>query len=157
MSYAERTSVNVVASISELDKMVTKHGATGFAYGRDSGRNRVMFRMADRMVRFEVPSPDWHDFISTPAGRRRTQRAAQDLANAEERRRWRSLVLVVKALLVGINDGVISLSDAFLPYTVLPSGETVGEWAGPQLDTAYATAQMPALMPGALPAIEAAR
>jgi hypothetical protein len=158
-AYAQGTNVSIVNSINELDRMVTKHGATGFAYGRDEGRlgNRVMFRLANRMMRFEVPTPDWHDFLSTPTGRSRTPYAAHGLADAEERRRWRSLVLVIKALLVGIDDGVISLSDAFLAYTVLPSGETVGEWSAPQLDTAYATSRMPALMPGGeapLPAIE---
>jgi hypothetical protein len=158
--YASGTDVTIGRSIQELEKLVGKHGATGFGYGRDDNeqRTRVVFRIADRMVRFEVQSPDWHDFISTPTGLRRSQGAAEKLAGNEEKRRWRALVLVVKALLVAITDGVITLSDAFLPYTLLPSGATVGEWAAPQLDTAYATAAMPALLPGAAPerrAIEA--
>ena len=130
MAYATGTDVSIIRSIGELDKLLAKHGATGFAYGRDdhTARTRVM-----------------------PSGRPRDLSAATQFADAEEKRRWRSLVLVVKALLVGVADGVINLSDAFLPYTVLPSGETVGEWAGPQLDTAYATAQMPELMPGSIP------
>lgn len=163
MSYAQGTEVSIIKSIGELDKLLTKHGATGFAYGRDDSTRstRVMFRIADRMCRFDVTKPDVQDFRRTPTGLVRSLQTATQMADAEERRRWRALVLVVKALLVGVADGVISLSDAFLPYTVLPSGETVGEWAEPQLDTAYATAQMPALMPGgALPpsrlAIEAA-
>lgn len=155
-SYAQGTEVSIIRSIGELDKLVTKHGATGFAYGRDDGTatTRVMFRIADRMVRFEVEKPGVQDFRRTPTGLARSLDAATKLADAEEKRRWRSLVLVVKALLVGVADGVITLGDAFLPYTVLPGGQTVGEWAAPQLDTAYATAQMPALMPGAVPAVE---
>jgi hypothetical protein len=149
-SYAQGTDVSIIRSIGELDKLVTKHGATGFAYGRDDGTNqtRVMFRIADRMVRFDVAKPNIDEFRRTPTGRSRALSEATRLQDAEEKRRWRSLVLVVKALLVGVADGVISLSDAFLPYTVLPTGETVGEWSAPQLDVAYATAQMPQLMPG---------
>ncbi len=153
MAYATGTDVSIIRSIGELDKLLAKHGATGFAYGRDdhTARTRVMFRIADRMCRFEVEKPSPQDFRRTTTGRPRDLTAATQFADAEEKRRWRSLVLVVKALLVGVADGVINLSDAFLPYTVLPSGETVGEWAGPQLDTAYATAQMPKLMPGSVP------
>ena len=158
MSYAQGTDVAISRSVNELDRLVSKHGATGFAYGRDRGKARVMFRIADRMVRFEIEQPSVEDFRFTPTRQRRSDTASAKMAEDEEKRRWRSLVLIVKALLVAVADGVITLSDAFLPYTVLPSGETVGEWAGPQLDTAYATAQMPALMPGAVPerrAIEA--
>lgn len=153
-SYAQGTTVSVIKTIGELDALLEKHGATGFAYGRDdtSRSTRVMFRLADRMCRFEVKKPEVADFMQTNTYRRRTLEAATQLADAEERRRWRALLLVVKALLVGVTDGVISLSDAFLSFTVLPNGATVGEWAAPQLDTAYATATMPALMPGAAPA-----
>lgn len=150
--YAAGTDVSIIRSIGELDRLVTKHGATGFGYGRDHNtpNTRVVFRLADRMVRFEVTKPDAKDFLRTPTGRPRLLAEATKLADAEEKRRWRSLVLVVKALLVGVADGVISLSDAFLPYTLLPSGDTVGEWASPQLDVAYATATMPGLLPGAI-------
>lgn len=158
--YAAGTDVSVIRSIGELEKLVSKHGATGFGYGRDddTARTRVVFRIADRMVRFDVTKPDIGDFKQTPTGRPRALSEATRMADAEEKRRWRALVLVVKALLVGVSDGVINLSDAFLPYTLLPSGATVGEWAAPQLDTAYATASMPSLLPGATPehrAIEA--
>lgn len=152
-SYAQGTDVSIIRSIGELEKLVTKHGATGFGYGRDhdTPKSTVVFRIGDRMVRFQVEKPGVDEFRRTPTNLLRSLDAATKLADAEEKRRWRSLVLVVKALLVGVADGVISLSDAFLPYSLLPNGATVGEWAAPQLDTAYATAEMPALMPGAAP------
>ena len=153
--YAAGTDVSIIRSIGELERLVSKHGATGFGYGRDDGtaRTRVVFRIADRMVRFDVSKPDLADFKRTPTGRPRALSEATRMQDQEEKRRWRALVLVVKALLVGVADGVISLSDAFLPYTMLPDGSTVGEWARPQLDTAYATAQMPSLMPGVVQAL----
>jgi hypothetical protein len=151
-AYASGTDVSIIRSIGELERLVTKHGATGFGYGRDDGtaRTRVVFRIADRMVRFDVTKPSLDEFRRTPTGRPRALSEATRMQDQEERRRWRALVLVVKALLVGVADGVISLSDAFLPYTMLPNGATVGEWAGPQLDTISATARMPALLPGAV-------
>lgn len=154
-SYASGTEVPVSRSIDELDRTVTRFGATGFAYARDDAHDpptaRVMFRIADRMVRFDVPTPQVREFLYTPTNQRRTQAQAERFAAAEERRRWRQLLLLVKALLVAVQEDVVSLADAFLPYTLLPSGQTFAQWAGPQLDTIAATAQMPAILPGAGP------
>lgn len=158
--YAERTDVPVDRSRAELERLLVAHGATGFAFGWDSGESRqqVMFRMADRMIRLTVQVPDSTDptVSKTPTGRRRTAAQVAEQLQAEVRRRWRSLLLVTKARLVAVEDGVQTLEEAFLADVVLPDGATVGEWLHPQLDTAYATAEMPALLPGvgrrALPA-----
>lgn len=158
MAYAAGTAVSINRSIAELERLVAKHGATGFSYGTDdlAGYGQVVFRIADRMIRFRIDRPTGDQFRRTPTGRPRTWDAAQQFAAAEEQRMWRSLVLIVKALLVAVADGVLTLSDAFLPYTMLPDGETFGEWVTPQLDTIYATRSMPALLPGSGPrAIEA--
>ncbi len=160
--YAEGTQVSVERSRTELERLLVAHGATGFVFGWDDQQAvyRIMFRMADRMVRFTIPraDPDHPDHRLTPTGRRRTATQAREQAGAEERRRWRALVLVVKARLVAVADGVQTMEQAFLADVVLPDGSTVSEWLGPQLDTAYSSAQMPALLPGgARPALPAGR
>jgi hypothetical protein len=150
--YAEGTDVSISRSVAELEKLVTKYGASGFSYGRDDteGFAQVVFRIQDRIIRFRIqrPNPNDDDFRLTPTGLRRSLEGASQLAMAEEKRRWRGLVLVIKALLVAVADDVLTLSDAFLPYTMLPAGNTFGEWAAPQLDTIVATQQMPSLLPG---------
>lgn len=154
-SYAAGTEVSIIRSIGELEKLVAKHGATGFGYARDdrTSKARVVFRVADRMVRFEIDKPDPENFRRSPGGRvRRTREEQVKLADAEEKRRWRALVHVVSALLVGVTEGIITLSDAFLPYTMLPDGRTVSEFYTPQLDYVNATATMPSLLPGAVTA-----
>lgn len=154
-NYAAGTDVSITRSIQELEKLVGKHGATGFSYGRDDteGYTQVVFRLADRLIRFRVNRPDVSEFRRTATGLHRSLPAAEKFAADEERRLWRSLVLVVKAMLIAVADGVLDLSEAFLPYTLLPAGQTFGEWASPQLDTIYATQQMPALLPGAARAL----
>jgi len=109
-----------------------------------------MFRISDRMIRFTLPLPRSDEFRETPTGRKRTELQIAEQVNAEARRRWRSLLLVTKARFVAVEDGVLSLEDAFMADVVLPDGQTVGEWLHPQLDTAYAIAQMPSLVPGAV-------
>ncbi len=150
--YATGTDVPVDRSRTELERLLVAHGATGFVYGWDDVGTHymVMFRMADRMIRLTVPrvDPASPEYTRTPTGRRRTATAAKDAAQAEDRRRWRSLLLAVKGRLVAVADGVQALEAAFLADVLLPDGRTVGEWLGPQLDTAYATREMPALLPG---------
>jgi hypothetical protein len=149
--YAQGTDVSVGRSIGELERLVAKHGATGFGYGTDDveGYSQVVFRIDDRLIRFRVTKPNPGEFTRTPTGRPRSAADARRFATDEERRLWRALVLVIKALLVAVADGVIDLSEAFMPYMLLANGQTIAEWTGPQLDTIYATNTMPAILPGA--------
>jgi len=143
----------------ELERLLLAHGATGIMSGWDATLNehRLMFRVGDRMIRFTLPLPTAEEFRLTPTGRRRTANQVAEQVSAETRRRWRSLLLVTKARFVAVEDGVLSLEDAFMSDIVLPDGQTISEWLHPQLDTAYATAQMPSLLPGVVqrPALEA--
>jgi hypothetical protein len=93
-----------------------------------------------------VPAATIGDVNRTPTGKKREYRVAEALVEKETARRLRSLVLVVKALLAGVDDGLLSTHEALLPWTVLPSGETVAEWADPQLDDVYRHAQMPTML-----------
>lgn len=159
--YAAGTDVSAERSRMELERLLTAHGASGFMSGWDATfrEHRIMFRIGDRMIRFVVTLPDPADseFRLTPTGRDRTDAQVREQVAAETRRRWRSLVLVTKAKFVAVEDGVQTIEQAFMSDVVLPDGTTVGEWLHPQLDTAYATAEMPTLLPGAAPrpAIEA--
>lgn len=156
--YARGTDVSVDRTRAELERLLTAHGATGFGYGWESGHHRVVFRVADRMIRLEVSEPGRAEFTRTPTGLSRSEAQITERVFAETRRRWRSLLLVTKARFVAIEDGVMTLEQAFMADVVLPDGQTVSEWLHPQLDTAYATAEMPALMPAASPrALEAGR
>lgn len=161
--YAARTEVPLSRSRDELERLLTAHGASGFAYGHDDtlGVFQVMCRIADRAFRFTIPMPVLSDPIVkySEAGRLRTSAQQQTGLQAETRRRWRALLMITKAKLVAVEDGVQTLEQAFLADIVLPDGSTVGEYVTPQLDVAYATHQMPAVLPGGggRPALESGR
>lgn len=150
--YAQGTDVPADRSRVELERYLVAHGATGFGFGwsKDDARQQVVFRVADRMIRLTVPVPDAQDpeITKTPTGRRRTAVQVADAVEAEVRRRWRALLLITKARLVAVEEGVQSLEEAFMADVLLPDGRTVSEWLHPQLDTAYATAEMPSVLPG---------
>ncbi len=78
-----------------------------------------------------------------------TERQAQEAYEAEVRRRWRALAAVIKAKLVAVEDNISTMEQEFLAYVVLPNGQTLGEWAGPQLNDARPLPLLPA--PKALP------
>lgn len=157
--YAEGTMVSVERSRTELEKMLRRFGADQFmaAWDDETGRHITAFRMSGRQVRLEMPMPAMDDpgFWVTATGKRRAPEAAHDQFNQEVRRRWRSLLLVVKAKLTAVADGISSIEREFMADLVLPGGATLGEWAHPQLDEVYRSGQLPPMLPGVRGAIEA--
>lgn len=148
--YAEHTTVSKDRSLGEIEHMLTRYGASGFAYGWSGTDARVGFTVQGRMIRLVVslPRPDDRQFTHTPATRRpRTQTQAQEAYEQAVRQRWRALALYVKATLEAVEAGIVRFEDAFLAYTALPGGGTVGEWMQPQITQAYETGQMPRLLP----------
>jgi hypothetical protein len=148
MAYAANTKVSPESSRTEIERTLARYGADAFGFGYQDGRAIVSFRCEGRHVRFEVQTPALSEFERTRGGVWRSeaqQRAAQGQAL---RQRWRALALLVKAKLEAVEAGIETFEAAFLPYVVLPSGETVGEALIPQVAAAYETGTMPSLLPG---------
>lgn len=91
---------------------------------------------------------DTEAFRLTETGRARTEGSARDAYEAEYRRRWRSLGLLIKAKLAAVADGIVEFETEFLPHIVLPTGETVAALARPAIALAYETGETPRLLPG---------
>jgi hypothetical protein len=72
------------------------------------------------------------------------QRKAYEQA---ERQRWRALALVIKAKLEAVESGITEFEREFMAHIVLPGGGTVGDWMLPQIEQAYSSGQMPAMLP----------
>ena len=150
--YAADTEVSPEASRAEIERTLERWGAEQFAYGRDDSQAMavIMFRMQGRQVRVRIPLPrkDSREFTHTP-GRNLERSREQALAEWQKacRQRWRACALIVKAKLEAIEAGISTLEDEFLSHIVLPDGRTYGEYAVPQIETAYRTARMPPLLP----------
>jgi hypothetical protein len=148
--YASGTSVPSDRTRVEIERTLQRFGATSFAYGWEDDIAAIGFKIAGRMVRMQLPLPDMNDptIRMTPAGRNRTETQVKEAWAAEERRRWRSLSLIVKAKLTAVADGISTIEREFMADVVIPDGRTVGEWLQPQIEKAYDRGTMPALMPG---------
>lgn len=148
--YAENTSVPAEKSRGEIERTLQRYGATAFMYGWDADQALIQFRANGRHVRFLLPMPDRdaREFTHTPGkGLRRAPEQALVEWEKACRQRWRALALVVKAKLEAVEAGITEFEDEFLAHIVLPDGQTAGDWMRPQINQAYATGAMPAMLP----------
>jgi len=145
MSYARGTDVPVDRSRAEIETILKRYGADAFGYFVETTRAVIMFRAHDRHVKFLLPLPIAKDFSLDKAKRMRTAKQQMNAREAETRRRFRALALVIKAKLEAVHSGIVTFEAEFLAHIVLPDGETVGAWMAPQIELAYATGEMPFL------------
>lgn len=129
--YAENTKTPVLYTRNEIERTLERYGANQFLYGYELGRAVVGFRMNERQVKISINLP----------------KGDSDKDQKEVRRLWRSLVMIIKAKLEAVASGVAVFDDEFMPYIVLPSGETVGQFMRPQIVLAYKDGTLPKLLP----------
>lgn len=147
--YAANTEVSTERSRGEIERILVRYEATSFAYGWEGNTTILGFKMQDRHIRYKIAMPIIQDFRLTETGRARTSRDAIEAAWEQAcRQRWRALALIIKAKLEAIESGITDFESEFLSNTLLPAGQTVGEWIHPQIEMAYQTGQMPQLLPG---------
>jgi hypothetical protein len=141
-SYARRTTVPVDRSRTEIEKTLTNYGADQFSSGWTEDKAVIMFRMKERYIRIEMPL--------VVKGKTRDSKKnyiyGEEKAAQENRRRWRALVLYVKAKLESVESGIISFEAAFMAHVILPNRQTVGEYMQPQIEKAYKDGKMPPLL-----------
>jgi hypothetical protein len=146
--YANQTSVSPERSRAEIERILQRYGATGFMYGW-SDRNAVIgFMLSGKQYKAVLDIPDRSAFNKSEHGRRRTALQSQGAFDQALRQRWRALALVIKAKLEAVSSNISTVETEFLPWMVLPNGQTVGQWMMPQLDAIYRSGKMPPLLPG---------
>ena len=137
--YATSTSVRSSQSRGELEDILSKYGATDYAYVARTTEAVIAFRMHEVNIRFTLPLPDKNadEFRLTPS--KKWERSDEEWARAYEqavRSSWRSLLLVVKAKLEAIETGIVTFEQEFYAHLVLPSGRTIFEETHEQVRTA---------------------
>lgn len=151
--YAQNTDVSPERSRQEIERILTRYGATAFMYGWDEeGKDGalVQFKANDRYIRFLLPLPSRDDpeFQRTPA--RRQKRSLESALAAWEqacKQRWRALALCIKAKLEAVECGIAEFDEEFLAHIVLPDNTRVGDRLRPLIANAYLSGQMPRMLP----------
>ncbi len=117
MTYAQHTRVPVKQTKGDIEAVLGKYGADKFGMTSEPGRAQVMFSVKGRTVRFVLPLPEGQG----------------DKVEQEHRRRWRALLLCIKAKLESVESKIETFDEAFLAHIVMDDGATVYEKMRPQL------------------------
>lgn len=150
--YAEGTTVGSEKSLAEIRGLLARAGATHFAFGEEPERGIVQFALAGRHYRFTIQKPKAKELeVEYERTRRPGMRASYLIdfdgrVDAEWRRRWRARLLWLKAMLEFAEHEPGAFAEAMMANTVLPDGRTLGSIAAPQIDAAYESGRMPALL-----------
>ena len=129
MVYASRTKVPSDKTRMDIERLVKKYGAKGFAAGWHEGTARVQFFAHNRHVRFTI--------------------AIANATAVQERERWRALLLLVKAKLVAVDAKIATFEEVFVGDIVLPeTGKTVWESVREPLKISYEQNRNVPLLPG---------
>lgn len=148
MAYAENTTVNAEKSKADIEKIIRRFGGNRFMSGWDDIENYgfVVFDIQNLRLRFTVPMPDHNEGEITDTGRRRKKESAEKVREQEMKRRWRSLLLVIKAKLEAVETGISTIEHEFLANVVLPNGETIGSKMVPKVKEIAESGQLPKLI-----------
>ena len=146
MPYAAQTKVPISRTKTDIEELLAKHGATGFAYATEFDRSLVVFNMAGRRVQIMLVMPPIDAYARTPRNAKRSAAGQKSAWEQACRQRWRALLLIIRAKLEAVESGITTLESEFLANLVLPDGGTVGDWLAPQIEEAYATGRMPPML-----------
>jgi hypothetical protein len=130
MAFAEGTTVSAVKSKMEIEELILKRAGrdSEFSSGQAAGIAAIQFCTKNRRVRFTLPLPTEDEakklkrrgYNLTPA-----QRA--EWIDGETRRRWRCLLLTIKAKFEVVDTGIETFDEAFLANIVSAGGQTIYE------------------------------
>lgn len=121
MAYAEGTQVSVSRSRVEIEDLLTKHGATSVVTIREDTMNAVMFKLGGRVgYRFAIPAVEDDEVRYTEGGRTRGNADVASAKEKETRRRWRALLLMLKAKFEAVESGLVEFEEEFLSHMIMP-------------------------------------
>ncbi len=128
--YAAGTLVTVASSRREIAGILAKHGCDRMAWGTAPEGDTLQFTLGGHLFRFTIGNLTPHELRERDGGEYGYPHKVDwaQKAAAEWRRRWRAHVLLIKAKLEFVEDGDTTLEREFLSYTVLESGQTLGEF-----------------------------
>jgi len=104
MAYAKGTTVAEEHSRAEIERTIRRHIGrdSSFSYGHMPGKAAIQFSAHGRQIKFELPLPTTKDALEKARdGRAPTKPPTNAQINAwldaENRRRWRCMLLIIKA------------------------------------------------------------
>ena len=129
--FAAQTRVSSDQTRVEIERTLSRYGATAFAYMSIQGRAVIAFEAAKRHIKITVPLPSSDD----------------EKSKQQARQRWRALLLVIKAKLESVESEIETLEEAFYANIVMPDGRTIYEATRESVALAYDGGEVQKLLP----------
>ena len=106
MAYAAQTKDPISKTKTDIEELLAKHGATGFAYATEGDRALVAFSMSGRRVQIMLEMPSIDDYAPTPRNSRRTKPAQESAWQQACRQHWRALLLIISGKLETVESSI---------------------------------------------------
>lgn len=129
--YAARTEVPISRSQDQVKVELRKVGADQIGVMESSTQAFVVFLVRD--VRYRITTAPFK------------AAKGQDIEQ-EQRRQWRAILLLVKAKVVSIMEGISTVEREFLADAIMPDGSTWADHAPRMIAAAYKEGGAPRLM-----------
>lgn len=156
MRYAQGTTVPIERSRVEVERILQAAGAIRTAIVRDGSDAEVGFELKGRCIKVPIHVPTiekiWDEAVKEePWGWKsksdsQRKRWCEERQIEEQRRRWRVLVILLKAKLEAIADEASTIDQEFLYFVVVKGGGTIGEHLEAQLEEIYSGQASPKLL-----------
>jgi hypothetical protein len=121
--FASHTKVPVEQTRAEIDRLLTRNGATQTLIGYDSEKDlaAVAFTIDGARFRLQVPMR-----VMAAQNKRKVGKPLAGFAREQfYRSRWRAVLLLLKAKLEIVAIGVSTVEREFMADLLLPNGQTV--------------------------------
>jgi hypothetical protein len=128
--YAHGTTVTVASSRGEITGILAKHGVERQAWASEPEGDTLQFELDGHVYRLKIVRPTaqtlWEQWKEDGKGPITLKYLPNDdQVNAEWRRRWRAIVLLLKAKLEFADGDTTTVARELLPYAVLKDGRTL--------------------------------
>lgn len=132
MAFAQGTTVSAAKTRGEIEALVENYGATRFASGwTEDNKAAISFVCHGRLVRFVLQLPTMEEAEKKaprrPSWTRPTEAQKTKWREGETRRRWRCLLLAIKAKLEVVESRIATFDEEFLAHIVTPGNLTIFE------------------------------
>jgi hypothetical protein len=148
--YASGTEVTIDKSEAEIKKTLMRYGADDIVTGQSSrkGKAFVQFWYESLHIMVEIPLPTIEEkkFQLTEKGNERSEHQVQIEYEKACRQQWRVLLLLIKANLEAVENRIMEPQQAFLPWLILPNGQTVIKAVEPGLKKWIESGEQPKLL-----------
>lgn len=132
MPYAKNTTVSIAKSRAEIEQLVFKYAGrdTNFSFAQMKGLAAILFTAHGRQVKFTVPTTTQEEGAEKAKHKRCLHPSDAQIdawRDKEERRRWRALLLIIKAKLEAVESGIHTFEQEFLAHIVVEDTTTIYE------------------------------